>query len=145
MGKDQLALLMLATVVGPGLTLVACNPRSAASPGAGAGGSSGLGGAGASCASVTACGGELAGTWTVTSSCLEVAGDIDLSLFGAGCPSAPVTGSLQVTGAWTANADGTYSDETTTSGTEQLTLAASCLVISSTQVTCSGAAGLLTS
>jgi hypothetical protein len=97
-----------------------------------------------SCSSVTACGGDLVGTWTVASACLNVTGNLDLSLAGAGCASAPVTGNLEVTGTWTANPDGTYSDGTTTSGTEHFTLAPSCLVISSTPVTCSGAAGLLT-
>ena len=81
----------------------------------------------------------------MTSSCLSVTGELDLSLFGAGCDSAPVTGSLQVTGTWTVNPNGTYSDDTTTSGDEQFTLAPSCLVISSAPVTCDGAANLLTS
>lgn len=121
-----------------------CNAGSGRSPGAGAGGNPG-GGAGGGCANVAACGGSVVGTWTVTSSCLKVTGDLDVSLFGAGCASAPVTGSLQVTGTWTANADGTYLDDTTTSGEEHLTLAPSCLVISSTPVTCEGAANLLTS
>jgi non-reducing end alpha-L-arabinofuranosidase len=107
------------------------------------GGSSGTGGTGTSCPDVAACGGDLAGTWTVTSSCLKVTGNLDLSLVGAGCPSAPVTGSLQVTGTWTANADGTYSDDTVTSGAEQLTLGPSCLIISSTPVTCDGAASII--
>ncbi|HET6145995.1 MAG TPA: arabinofuranosidase catalytic domain-containing protein [Polyangia bacterium] len=70
-------------------------------------------------------------------------GALNLGLFGAGCAFAPVTGSLKVTGTLTANADGTYSDDTTTTGDEQFTLAPSCLVISSAPVTCSGAAGLL--
>jgi hypothetical protein len=64
---------------------------------------------------------------------------------GAGCATAPVTGSLQVTGTWTANADGTYSDNTTTTGEEQFTLAPSCLVISSTQTDCPGAANIISS
>jgi hypothetical protein len=83
------------------------------------------------------------GTWTVASSCLSVSGQVDLTLVGAGCPSAPVTGSLQVSGTWTANADGTYTDNTTTSGQEQLTLAPACLIISSTPVTCDGAASII--
>ena len=97
------------------------------------------------CSNVESCGGDAIGTWTVSSSCLTVTGELDLSLVGAGCPSAPVTGSLQVTGTWTANANGTYADNTITSGNEQFTLAASCLVISSTPVTCDGAANLLAS
>lgn len=48
------------------------------------------------------------------SSCLDVSGELDLSLVGAGCPSAPLTGSLQVTGTFTANANGAYTDDTTT-------------------------------
>jgi hypothetical protein len=111
---------------------------------AGAGGeSSGGGGAGGACPDVTPCGGSVVGTWTVTSSCLKVAGTLDLSLVGAGCPSAPVTGSLQVSGTWTANADGTYTDGTTTTGSEQFTLGPACLVISSTPVTCDGAASII--
>ena len=79
----------------------------------------------------------------MTSSCLTVTGGLDLSLVGAGCPTAPVTGSLAVTGTLTANANGTYSDDTVTSGDEQFTLAPSCLVISSTPVTCDGAASII--
>jgi len=124
-------------------TTIATNGCSISSGGGGAGGNSGAGGA--SCSDVTPCGGDVVGTWTVTSSCLKVTGELDLGLVGAGCPSAPVTGSLQVTGTWTANADGTYSDNTTTSGEEQFTLAPSCLVISSAPVTCDGAANLLKS
>jgi hypothetical protein len=74
-----------------------------------------------------------------------VSGNLDLMLVGAGCATAPVTGSLQVTGTWTGNADGTYSDNTTTTGEEQFTLAPSCLVISSTQTDCPGAANIISS
>ena len=55
----------------------------------------------------------------MTSSCLRVTGGLDLSVAGATCPSAPVTGSLTVTGTFTVNADGTYADNTVTSGDEQ--------------------------
>ena len=153
MAKNHLAALLLAIAIGSGLTLAACVPGSGASSGTGgksgsggsggSGGSPGTGGSGTSCSNVSACGGDLVGTWTVTSSCLKVTGTLDLSLVGASCPTAPVTGDLQVTGTWTANSDGTYSDDTTTTGTEQFTLASSCLVISSTPVTCDGAAGLI--
>jgi hypothetical protein len=81
----------------------------------------------------------------VTSSCLDISGELDLSLVGAGCSSAAVTGSLQVSGTLTTTTAGKFSDNTTTTGTEQLTLGASCLVISSTPVTCAGAANLLAS
>jgi non-reducing end alpha-L-arabinofuranosidase len=128
--------VLASTVVTAGCSI------SSSGGGTGTGGSSGNG---PSCSNVTPCGGDITGTWTVTSSCLKVTGGLDLASFGAGCATAPVTGSLQVTGTWTANADGTYTDNTTTSGDEHFTLAPSCLVISSTPVTCKGAGGLLTS
>ena len=111
----------------------------------GSGGSSGEGGV--SCSNVTSnvtpCGGDVVGTWTVTPSCLKVTGELDLSDFSMGCSSAPVTGSFQVTGTWIAYANGTYSDNTITSGSEQFTLAASCLVISWTPITCRSAGQLM--
>jgi len=155
MGNRTLALLTLAAAVGTGTLLGACSSQSNGAPGmhdnSGGGGTLGSGGmlgtrdGGTSCSNVSACGGDLVGTWTVTASCLKVTGNLDPSLAGAACASAPVTGDLEVNGTWTANADGTYSDKTRTSGTERFTLAASCLVISSTPVSCSGAGGLLTS
>ena len=96
-----------------------------------------------SCSSVTPCGGDVVGTWTVASSCLKVTGQADMSVVGLGCTSAPVTGSLLVTGTWIANANGTYSDNTTTSGTEQITLPASCLQLSGTTTTCERIFGVL--
>jgi hypothetical protein len=68
-----------------------------------------------------------------------------MSLVGAGCPLGPVTGFLKVSGTWTANENGTYTDATLTSGDEQITLAAPCLVISSAQTNCAGVASLLPS
>jgi hypothetical protein len=120
-------------------TLAASGCSTSTLGGADAGGQGG----GPSCPNVTPCGGDVVGTWTVTSSCLQVTGNLDLSLAGAGCPYAPVTGSLQVTGTFTASADGTYADHTTVSGAEQFTLAPSCLSISSTSVTCDGAASII--
>jgi hypothetical protein len=101
------------------------------------GGTVGTGGAGgASCPNVTPCGGDVVGAWTVTSSCLVVSGQLDMSFVSVGCTSAPVTGVIQVTGTWSAKSDGTYSDSTTTSGSEQIVLPASCLQISGTTTTC---------
>ena len=127
-----------------GLIGGACSSGSGGPSGTGgtAGGGSGGGGGGASCTSVSPCGGGVTGVWTVTSSCLKVTGELDLSLAGAPGCLAPITGSLTVSGTWTANADGTYSDNTTTSGDQQFTLAPSCLIISSTPVTCEGAANI---
>jgi len=89
------------------------------------------------CANVTACGGDVVGTWNVTGSCLTVSGDMDVSSFGLGCPTVTATGTLTVTGTWTANGDGTYTDNTTTSGTETLELPTTCLDVSGTHTTCS--------
>jgi hypothetical protein len=116
------------------------------SGGSSAGGTTGTAGAAGgspSCPNVTACGGSVVGTWTVASSCLSVSGNADLTNLGIGCASAPVTGSLQVSGTWTANANGTTSDRTTTTGTLQLALAAACLNISGTTTTCDGISGPL--
>jgi hypothetical protein len=99
-------------------------------------GGAATGGSSNNCSNVTPCGGNVVGTWSVTSSCLTVTGQVDMSSLGIGCTSASVTGSLQVTGTWTANSDGTYSDNTTTSGDEQLTLPAACLTVSGTTTTC---------
>ena len=121
--------------------------------GAGSGGSSGgktgSGGAPASggsgggttpptnCTNGATCGGDLVGTWNVTSSCLNVTGDWDVSLFSFGCPTVPINGSLHVTGSWTANGDGTYTDNTTTTGTVTFPLSDSCLSVSSVKSECS--------
>jgi len=115
----------------------------------GAGGTVGTGGRSSggeagSCSNVSACGGDVVGTWTVVSSCLSVTGQMDMAVIGLECTSATVTGSLQVTGTWTANSNGTYSDHTTTTGVEHLTLPASCLQISGTTTTCDRIGGVLT-
>ena len=110
----------------------------------GSGGSSSNGGAAGTCSNVTACGGNVVGTWTVSSSCLTVSGKVDLSnFFGSGCSSAAVTGSLQVSGTWSAKADGTFADNTTTTGHEQIALVAACLSFSGTTITCDGVSGVV--
>jgi hypothetical protein len=91
---------------------------------------------GTSCTNVTPCGGNVVGTWAVTSSCLTVGGGLDLTMLGIGCTSAPVAGSLQVSGTFTAKSDGSFVDNTTTTGSEQFTLAPSCMQISGTTATC---------
>ncbi len=100
------------------------------------GGSVSTGGAGGACASVTACGGPVVGTWTVSSSCLNVSGPLDLSnVLGQAC-TVQATGSLQVSGTWSANSDGTYTDNTTTTGNEQIALVAACRSYSGATLTC---------
>lgn len=104
-----------------------------ASGGSGTGGSAGAGGA---CPSAMACGGDVVGLWTVTSSCLAVKGELDILGFGLGCRTVGVRGSRVVAGSFTANADGTYVDQTTTSGEELLEVPEACLSVSGTVVTC---------
>jgi hypothetical protein len=100
------------------------------------GGSTGGTSSSTTCADAKACGGDVVGTWNVTSSCLTVTGEADISLFGLGCTRARVAGSLQVIGAWLAMANGTYSDKTTTTGSVQYSLAETCIMFSGTRVTC---------
>jgi hypothetical protein len=121
----------------------------------GAGGSagsvSGTGGGGAvevapveaSCESVEPCGGSVVGTWVVAGSCLPVSGNADVAGFGLGCTAAPVTGALEVAGTWAANADGTFTDQTTTTGDSQIELPADCLNVSGTITTCDRLGGAL--
>jgi non-reducing end alpha-L-arabinofuranosidase len=107
----------------------------------GTGGSSSGTGGGASCPNVTACGGSAVGTWTVMSSCLTVNGSVDPSWLGldpSTCTSVAISGSLNVTGTFTAKADGSYVDGTTTTGSPRLDLAAGCLKLSGTLVDCGG-------
>ncbi len=107
----------------------------------GSGGSSSGTGGGASCPNVTACGGSAVGTWNVTSSCLTVNGSVAASWLGldpSTCTSVTISGSLRVSGTFTANANGTYTDGTTTTGTPRLDLAPGCLMLSGTKVDCGG-------
>jgi len=101
------------------------------------GGAGGEGaGATAACVDPSACGGDLIGTWAVVSSCLNVDGQLDLSLLGLDCRTAAVTGRHQVTGTWSAHADGSYADNTTTTGQDQIQVNGDCLVLSGVQITC---------
>ena len=100
---------------------------------AGTGGTSGTGGG---CTNAEACGGDVVGSWVVVSSCLELSGDADVSSIGLGCDSIPITGYLEVTGLWTAYSDGTYLDQTTTTGQAELAMPESCRSISGTVVAC---------
>jgi hypothetical protein len=110
----------------------------------GTGGASGTGGAAAvevepveaSCQAVIPCGGNVVGTWVVAGSCLPVSGMADVAGFGLGCTAAAVTGMLEVSGTWTANPDGTFRDQTVTSGASQLQVPPECLNVSGTVTTC---------
>lgn len=97
----------------------------------------GGGGGSTTCTDVAPCGGGVVATWTVTSSCLNVSGELDMqALFSLSCATGTVTGTLAVTGTWTAKADGTFVDDTTTTGDAQLTLPPECKILSMAPVTC---------
>src|SRR5688572_7142633 len=117
---------------------------SAGSVGGSAGSVGGTGGV-VDCNSVTPCGGAVVGTWNVASSCLELSGDMDVSLTSLGCMTVPVVGSLQTTGSIVFNENGTYTDNTTTTGSVTFPLEASCLSVSSVAVTCDRAANIFSS
>jgi hypothetical protein len=97
----------------------------------------------ASCEPVEPCGGDVVGTWVAAGSCLPVSGMADMSGFGLGCTAAPVTGALEVSGTWTANADGSFTDGTTTSGDSQIELPEECLNVSGTTTSCDRLGGAL--
>jgi len=103
------------------------------------GGTTGAGGA-PNCPGGTSCSGSVVGTWNVTSSCLALSGDMDVTLASLGCSKVPATGSLHVTGSWIANPDGSYTDNTVTTGSVTFPLAPACLSVSSVNVACSAAA-----
>ncbi len=118
----------------------------AGATGTGGGGATGTGGAAtggvsggteASCDNVVACGGDIVGTWTVSDSCVSLGGELDVSLQGLGCAIGTVTATtIEVSGTWTANADGTYTDNLTWTGTETIGLSPDCLNVSGTTTTC---------
>ena len=146
--RDGVTGLISAMVFATTMATVACADYSGGAGTAGAGGS-GTGGAKSSggaatggssgCPNGTACGGDLTGTWTVSSSCVTVTGSVDLTPLGISCTVGTIKGSFQVTGTWTATSDGTtstYADNTHTSGTAQLELPAECHNVSGTTTTC---------
>ncbi|HYP77720.1 MAG TPA: arabinofuranosidase catalytic domain-containing protein [Polyangiaceae bacterium] len=118
----------------------------------GAGGSSTNGGAlgsagtstgqgGGACTNVTACGGSVVGTYTASSPCLKVQGKLDISkasLDPRTCVDPQISGTLNVTGTFSAIASGTFTDSTTTTGNLTVQLPAGCLQISGTTTNCKG-------
>ena len=100
------------------------------------GGTSTTGPIEASCENVTACGGDVVGTWAVAGSCLPVTGVLDMTGFGLNCSTAPIDGALEVTGTLTLSDDGKVTDNTTTTGEAEIAMAAECLTLSGTVTTC---------
>ena len=83
----------------------------------------------------------MVGTWTISpSSCVALAGDLDGMYLSLGCSKIPVTGALTTSGTFTAKADGTYIDDTRTTGSANFSPGADCLTVSSVPVTCEKAA-----
>lgn len=104
--------------------------------GGGSGGSGGSNGGPVDCTDKAACGGDVVGSWTAAGCEISISGMANMVPTGLGCAMAPVTGSLKVTGVWTAMADGTFVDKTTTSGEAVILLAKECLTISGFAATC---------
>ncbi|MES1175534.1 MAG: arabinofuranosidase catalytic domain-containing protein [Myxococcales bacterium] len=162
MGNGYLALVAVFALSSLA-TLAACSNGSGSSSSAGAGNTAGSssggangsggspspGGAGAgagaetgTCSNVAACGGSVVGSWTVASSCLKLSGALDVSLLSLGCASVPVTGTLSTTGSIVANADGTSTDHTRTTGSATFPLSPQCLSVSSVPVPCENTSDL---
>jgi hypothetical protein len=62
--------------------------------------------------------------------------------FGLGCTTATVTsGTLSVSGTWTADGEGGFTDDTTTTGMEVMEMPPECLTVSGTVTTCDRVGG----
>jgi hypothetical protein len=133
---------IVAGTISGACTATSGNPSGTGGSSSGTAGTTGTAGNTGSCTNGTACGGSVVGTWNVTSSCLDLSSsNLDIALAGldpTSCMNVTMTGSLSVTGTFTANADGSYTDATSTMGTATLQLPAGCLRLSGTMVTCDG-------
>jgi hypothetical protein len=88
------------------------------------------------------CGGDVSGTWSVVDCPLTLAGEVDMAGFGLGCLTGSVTsGTMQVTGTWSADTTGMFTDATTTTGMQAVELPPDCLVVSGTVTTCDRVGG----
>ena len=100
----------------------------------------GNGPGGGACTNVAACGGSIVGNYTVSTPCLKVDGKLDIANAGldpVACQNPTVTGTLNVTGTFSATANG-FTDGTTTTGNLTISLPEGCLHLSGTIVNCSG-------
>jgi hypothetical protein len=86
---------------------------------------------GGTCGNTPACGGDVVGTWTITSSCLSPG-----SPTSAVCQGTSDIANLKITGAITYNADLTYTTNSLLSGSETVSLPLSCLTSSNASATC---------
>jgi hypothetical protein len=90
------------------------------------------GGGGGTCGKVQPCGGDFIGTWTASDAC-AASGSTTLIDF---CPTAPVSYSLSSSGDATFRADGTYTLDTSATGTAIVTIPATCLTMPGLTITC---------
>ena len=92
----------------------------------------GAGDSGDACAKVQPCGGDLVGTWQLSSACAS-----QPPLPGKLCAAATVVyASFSIAGTETFEADLSYSLSATTSGTIQVSVPTSCLVVGDATMTC---------
>jgi hypothetical protein len=85
---------------------------------------------------VDACGGDVVGSWDVTSSCLKLSGEFNSRGTGLGCDTFRVTGAIEVTGSLVMTADRKFRDYTTTTGDVTVNLDQMCLWMSGTWAQC---------
>jgi hypothetical protein len=98
---------------------------------------SGCGGSGGTCGNTAPCGGDIVGTWTITSSCVSADASMISSMIDTGCPGTTVSGvHVNIAGTVTYKADLTYTASSTLSGSESVTLPASCLMSQGVTATC---------
>jgi hypothetical protein len=90
---------------------------------------------GGTCANAAACGGDIVGSWKITSSCISF--DASSMVPNMGCPGLTSRASgFQVTGSGTYAADMTYTGTTTLTGNVVVTVPASCLMQQGITLTC---------
>jgi hypothetical protein len=96
------------------------------------------------CSSAAGCGGDIAGSWKITSSCITVdAGGMD---FNMDCPGATAQASgFSISGTATYGTDGTYSAMTTMTGSIIVNLPATCLMSGGLTLTCAQLTAVLQS
>jgi hypothetical protein len=120
----------LSACIAIGMTILGCGSSS--------GGGSGSDPA-ATCGKVAACGGSIVGTWTVAASCATAAAPSV-----PGCASASVKDVMvSASGSSTFKSDGTFTLNSTQSGSEVLVIPMSCLSSGGATATCAQLSGIL--
>lgn len=99
----------------------------------------GGGGGSRTCSMAGNCGGDLTGDWRVTASCVRTGGTAGVMA----CPNATVSGTVDITGNASYNADLTYTATLIMSGPQTVDVPASCLTQSGLTVNCAQLTELL--